>query len=181
MTENRILEALKEFIKSITANEKLKSPDKDEFVPPIVVVGYLPPKNYLPEGYDVPCIIVGMDEGEDDGEEAKINVRLSFATYDPGENNDQGQLVPDMKGYIDLLHIMTKIRIALLQTRVINGTTVIETPIKWGMYQEQPWPQWYGWMTFDARCAVQRIIEQYRDIQIDGSVVHMEIPAQGII
>lgn len=176
MTENKVLEALNQFIAGVTDGEMLKSPDKEEFVHPIVVVGYLPPKNYLPEGYDVPCIVVGMEEGQDDGDEASIHIRITFAIYDPGENNSQGRLIPDMQGYIDLLHLMTKVRISLLASRVIGDTTIIDGPIKWKMYDEQPWPFFYGYMEFDARIAVQRMIEA-KNI-LEGWDTDIDIPVE---
>lgn len=181
MTENRILEELASFIRTLVADEKLEKAGGEgasALVPPVVVVGYLPPKNYLPEGYDIPSIVVGVETGEDNGEEAGITVKLTFATYSAGETNEQGELIPDMKGYVDLLHIMTKVRIALLQTIVINGVTTIEPPIKWGMYQEQPWPYWYGYMTFNARCATQRMQDQVTEFLMEEPA-NIQIPAEG--
>lgn len=159
MVDNTVLQTLKEYIKSNVASKiKLEKPNEDAtqspaYVNPVVVVGYLPPKNFLPEGYDVPAIIVGMDQGTDDGNDAYLGIRIVFATYSMGEKNEEGEMIPDMKGYIDLLHLMTQTRMAI-STAMNLEKTQVRKPIKWGMYQEQPWPYWYGWMTFDATLAI---------------------------
>jgi hypothetical protein len=153
MTTVSVLESLKEFIKEITDDfkfEKAGTTGDADLVPPVVCVGWLPPKNYLPEGYDVPCVIVGMDNGEEDDQESKLSVKLTFATYGAGETDEEGNFIPDMNGYIDLLNLMEVVKRELVKSTIIKGKTRIYKPIKWGMYEEQMWPLWHGYMTFDA-------------------------------
>ena len=179
MTENEVLNALVSFIKSKTVDLKfVKGGDKHqvELVPPAVYEGWIPPKNYLTEyGYDIPCVVVGMDEGEDDGQEAKLGIRLTFGVYSPGIMNADSQLVPDAKGYIELLHLMTRVRLSLLNTIFIGCKCEVAKPIKWGLYNEQMWPYWHGWMMFDTPLAVQSMtkpeIESF--LKIDSQI---EIP-----
>jgi hypothetical protein len=173
-----LLEALQKFLQdNVTSKIKLlKANEMDvheyELVNPQVHIGWIPPKGFLPEGMEaaIPCIITGFDEGSDDGVGAGLNIRLSFAVFNPGQHDppDAGgirNITPDFQGYRDLLNLMEKARQELIRSRVINGVTTVQYPIKWGMYQDQPYPYWYGWITFDASCAaldyVPTIEEQY--------------------
>lgn len=164
MIDNTVLQELKDFIAvKVADNIKLEKAtdnanDPKEYVHPIVVIGYLPPKNFLPEGYDIPAIIIGTDQGEQDDDDAFLSIRITFAVYSMGENVHEGTVVPDMQGYIDLNHLISQTRIALSTAAALEKTE-IRKPIKWGMYQEQPWPYWYGWMTFDATLAVLEPID----------------------
>lgn len=183
MTENEVLQALATFIKTKTSDMKfLKGGDKKEehdLVPPAVYEGWVPPKNYLTEyGYDIPCVVVGMDEGEDDGQEAKLGIRLIFGVYSPGTTNAEGQIIPDSKGYIELLHLMTRVRVSLLNAIFIGGKCEVEKPIKWGLYDEQQWPYWHGWMMFDTPLAVERLINNYESFLKTDSQI--EIPVETI-
>jgi hypothetical protein len=89
------------------------------------------------------------DGGEDTGDEASIQIRIGIATYDPGMTNVVG-VTPNSKGYRDLLNIITRIRIELAQKSTIKELTVVEKPIKWGLYEEQSYPYWHGWISFSA-------------------------------
>lgn len=169
MTDNTILEALKKRLKEQVASqiELQKPPTEEEStveyvnVNPYVCTGYLPPKNFLPEGYDVPCIIVGLDEGVDDGNDASLQIKLTFATYGAGQYAG-GELIPDMEGYKDLLSLMTLTRQNICTNPLIENLVTIQKPIRWGMYSEQPWPYWYGYMTFSVNSAV---ISMINDLQ----------------
>lgn len=155
MTDNRVLGAIKEFLQEkISPEFKLKKPSEDniindnyELVNPAVYIGWVPPKNYLNEyGYDVPSLLVMEDGGEDSGQDADIDIRIGIATYDPGSST-----IPDFKGYKDLLNIIQRIRIEIVKSAVIAGITTVEKPIKWGMYEEQQYPYWHGWISFKVR------------------------------
>lgn len=182
MTENEVLNALVTFIKSVTSDLRfVKGGDKKELelVPPAVYEGWVPPKNYLTEyGYDIPCVVVGMDEGEDDGQSAKLGIRLTFGVYSPGTVNAEGQIIPDAKGYIELLHLMTRVRVSLLSQTFINDKCEVEKPIKWGLFEEQLWPYWHGWMMFDTPLAVQRLINNYESYLKLDSQVEIQVTAE---
>jgi hypothetical protein len=165
MTDNVILDALQKFLQeNVACNVNLQKPTEDsstyELINPSVHIGWIPPT--LPEGMimkieeqvqDIPCIVVGMDEGEDDGNDAELNIRLSFVVYCNGIYKD-GKLYPNFKGYIDLVNFIVLARRKLAQASVIEGVTALRAPYKWGMYKDQPYPYWYGWLTFQASCAV---------------------------
>lgn len=174
MTDNIIIEALQKFLQERVAGKiKLQAPAKDidtyGLVHPAVHVGWIPPKlpeNISPESQvtDIPCIIVGMDEGEDDGDSASLNIRLSFVTFSEGLMKD-GKLYPNYEGYKDLINLIALTRRELSAAVTIGSVTSVQRPFKWGMYKDQPAPYWYGWMTFSVVCAVMGYIsglkEQY--------------------
>ncbi|WP_147564687.1 hypothetical protein [Clostridium tyrobutyricum] len=162
MTDDMILDAIRNFLKEKIAPEfKLKKPQANninnnnyELVSPAVYIGWVPPKNYLNEyGYDIPSLLVMEDGGRDNGEDASIDIRIGIATYDPGTSFpgvEKLNTVPDFKGYKDLLNIIQKIRMKLVQSAVISGITTVERSVKWGMYEEQQYPYWHGWISFKA-------------------------------
>lgn len=156
MTTNYILDVLKSRLeKEVASHIKLqkareKESEEIELVNPIVAIGYLPPSSYLPKGYTtIPAILVGIDEGEDNNDEASINIRLTFAVYGPGTHKE-GKWAPDFEGYRDLLNLIERTKINLFSNPIIEGRTTVSKPIRWGMYEEQPYPYWYGWMSFKA-------------------------------
>ncbi len=176
MTDNFILEGIQKFLqqKVCPKIELLKPNDKDieEYrrVNPVVHIGWIPPK--LPEELmtrepiqDVPCIIVGIDEGEDDGQEAGLGIRISFVVYSPGQYNVFGELASSFDGYRDLINLIMLTRLEVSKAYMIEGITAMEKPYKWGMYQDQAYPYWQGWFTFKATCPVIDVIrsinEQY--------------------
>lgn len=167
MTDNIILDALKKFLlENVSGKIKLQKPTevsgKYELVNPSVHIGWIPPK--LPENMnlqdqvqDIPCIVVGMDDGQDDGSDASLSIRLSFVTFSSGTIKDN-KLHPNFDGYKDLVNLITLTRMQLAEATVIGGTTVLQHPLKWGMYQDQPYPYWHGWLTFPVSCAVMEYI-----------------------
>lgn len=176
MTENIILETLQVFLQqNVAARIKLQKPTEDktfELVSPTVHVGWIPPKlpdNMRPEELlqDVPatpCIIVGMDDGEDDGSSASMDIRLTFVTYSRGTIRD-GKLMPNFEGYKDVINLRTRAREELAKAAVIGGKTTVQQPFTWGMYEDQPYPHWMGWLRFKLSCVsmnhVPGILDQY--------------------
>ncbi len=177
MSDNIVLEVLQKFIhENVASQSKLQKPtDKDmtkyELVNPSVHIGWVPPKlseNMSPDTQvpDYPCIIIGVDEGDDDGQDAGVNIRMSFALYNLGLYGEDGKITPDYKGYKDLLNLKDATKRELARAAVIGGVTTIQGPFKWGMYQDQPYPYWFGWLSFRALCSsdsfVPDIEEQYK-------------------
>ncbi len=159
MSTIKILEAYQLFLKEYVASTiKLQKPaDKNvesyELVNPQVHIGWVPPKGYLPDEMEsaIPCLIVGMDDANVDEQLAEINIRISFAVYSPGShipNGDSIDYTPDFKGYNDLMNLIDRTVDELIRNRIIKETTTVQLPLKYGMYQEQPYPYWYGWVTF---------------------------------
>ncbi|MHC1683687.1 MAG: hypothetical protein AB6733_12135 [Clostridiaceae bacterium] len=158
MGENEILEALKQFItKNITRNIKVEKPPDEgniknnyELVNPAVYIGWIPPKNYLTDyGYTVPGLLIMSDGGEDSFDEAYVNIRIGITTYDPGFTDSQNT-IPNTKGYKDLINIIQKFRLEIAKVSTIENITTIQGPIKWGVYEEQNYPFWNAWITFQA-------------------------------
>lgn len=174
MTPLTILLSLKEFIQErIAGGIKLLKPvdsstGAQEMVHPAVYIGYLPPKALLPEdsNYDAPAIIVGMDTngGEDLLTRAELNIRVTMVTYGAGKTAEAGVFSPDMTGFMDLLNLIERARQKLGAFPVSEKSICIErsedNPFRWGMYDEQPWPYWYGWLTFTVKLAPVEIINE---------------------
>jgi hypothetical protein len=163
MTDNMILEDLKSFLEQKVASKfKLQAAEENlneyKLVNPAVFECYIPPNNFLPPELvsAVPCMLVGLEEGQDDGTEASLNIRITFVVYNPGEYAN-GKFTPNFQGYKDILNLITRTRMELAKAAVI-GETSLRRPFKWGMYQDSPYPYWYGWLTFGAECASMEYI-----------------------
>lgn len=161
MSTATVLDKLKKFLQEKVSPtiELQKADDKNienyELVKPAVHVGWVPPKGYLPESMEsaIPCLVVGMDEGSDDGQSSDIKFRISAAVFSPGLHqpvDDEIKYTPDFHGYIDLLNLIDRTKAELIKYQIIEGSFTLQGPVKWGMYQEQPYPYWYGWITFSA-------------------------------
>ena len=164
------LETIKAFLEErVSSRIELQQPNDDNvqeysLANPNVFKGWIPPNGYLPAGMEsaIPCLVVGMDEAGDDGEQETTKIRISAVVYSPGLHEPDGEAVtytPDFQGYNDLLNLIDLTTAQLRKNRIINGQLTVELPVKWGMYQEQPYPYWYGWITFDVRTAPYPVSE----------------------
>ncbi|TZE81999.1 hypothetical protein [Calorimonas adulescens] len=162
MSTVSVLEALQSFLQEkVSPAIKLQKPSDNNIheyslVNPAIHVGWLPPKGYLPEGMEsaIPCLIVGLDDATDDGQDSQINIRISVVVFSPGFHTpgETGvNYIPDFKGYHDLLNVIDRTVAELMKNQIIDGKVAIQMPVKWGMYQEQPYPYWYGWITFPVK------------------------------
>ncbi|MBP1926849.1 hypothetical protein J2Z76_002719 [Sedimentibacter acidaminivorans] len=168
MTIRDVLDDIKIFIENKVACEfKLEKPPVEDLIDeeytlvnPSVFIGWLPPKNYN-EFHEIPSIIVMGDTGEDNGEEGSIGIRLAIGTYDIGhtiKTDDELNTSINSKGYLDLINLVEKIKQEFSKNRVLDHTT-LEGPFKWGLYEEQPFPYWYAWVSFNAN--ISSTITQY--------------------
>lgn len=164
MIDNIILESIKTFLETrVSPKIKLLVPNDDDvrdynLMHPNVFIGWIPPPNQLeeaafqlPDGFKsaLPAMVIGMDDGDDDGDNAGINIRISFIVYNPGLYPEAGVLIPDFKGYQDLLNLITICRRELSSNYLIDaGKTTAQKPFRWGMYLQQPVGYWAGWLTF---------------------------------
>lgn len=147
------LNALKAFLQAEVASKiTLQQEDTDDspvYVNPYVEICYLPHKNFSPYDFQVPLILISLDDGEDAPNDHIINIRLTLATYGGGFYSDTK--IPDAKGYIDLLNLSEFIRQALIKTSVIGGCGTVQRPINYGMYDtELIYPYWYGYVSFSV-------------------------------
>lgn len=164
--DNAILWSIKRFCSTrVSPKIELMAPSDDEnlyrLAKPNVRIGWFSPPEQaggppLPLSDEVrsaaPAIFVGMDDGDDDGREAGINVRLAFVVYNPGEYPEQGHLVPNGKGYRDLLNLIYLVRQALSSEYIADRTAAMR-PFRWGVYPQQSSGYWTGWLTFRAPIA----------------------------
>lgn len=177
MSDITALEAIQAFLKERVASKmrllKAKGEDINEYelVNPEVSIGWIPPKGYLPQALkgSVPCIIVGHDDGMDNGRQAEINIRIFFAVYNPGnyETLEDGSVIvtPNFEGYKDLLNLISKTKHELSKDRIINNTVTVQYPIRWKMYTNTPQHYWYGALSFKIRMKstpyIPDILHQY--------------------
>jgi hypothetical protein len=170
MTDNVILEAIRDFLISIVAPKiELQVPFDDditkyELMHPNVFIGWLPPPNQLQEVPQqllegikkaLPAMIVTFDDGDDDGNDAGLNIRISAIVYNPGLYEPDEIFTPNNKGYQDIINLLFLCRQALATSPIVGeGKTEVNKPIKWGMYAEQPTPYWVGWLSFRATAAI---------------------------
>lgn len=180
MIDNTVLEAIKSFCEQhVSPRIKLLAPNDDDvreyrLMHPNVFIGWLPPPNQLDDvplqfqdGFKsaIPAMVIGMDEGEDDGNDAGIDIRITFVVYNPGLYPEPGKLVPDFKGYRDLLNLIFICRQELATHFIVDGgKTAAQRPFRWGMYQRQPVGYWVGWLTFRATAAILPYLDSSEDI-----------------
>ncbi|WP_438449421.1 hypothetical protein [Gorillibacterium sp. sgz5001074] len=177
MIDNLILESIQEFLKEHVAPAfRLQVPNDDDYTiyqlqHPNVFIGWLPLPNQLqdvpqqlPDGLKsaIPAMIVGMDEGDDDGSEAGIGIRINFVVFNAGFYPKEGEMLPDFKGYRDLLNLIYRARQELARACVMpGGSTSVQRPFRWGMYPEQPSQYWVGYLTFRATATSLPYIPDY--------------------
>ncbi|MEB3103082.1 hypothetical protein [Ferviditalea candida] len=177
MIDNVILESIQTFcIDNVAPKIKLQVPYDDkiskyDLMHPNVFIGWLPPPNQLDEvplqlasgiKKALPAMVIGMDEGDDDGNDAGIAIRITFIVYNPGLYPADGSgIVPDFKGYRDLLNLIFLCRQQLFKMYLVNGgKTAAQKPFRWGMYPDQPAGYWAGYLTFRATAAVLEYIPE---------------------
>ena len=149
LTQIEILEKLKAIVENAVEDIKLEKGNENngsyELVKPVVNIGYVPPKNIAFEGYTIPGITLYIKEGEETGEILdNIDVLIGIQTYDPGTTTEQG-INFTTEGYKDILNIISRIR-----TRLNNlsetDKLLIKKPFKWGLFDEQLYPYWSGYI-----------------------------------
>ncbi|WJH28445.1 hypothetical protein N6H13_25985 [Paenibacillus sp. CC-CFT742] len=146
MTPVSLMEELKVFLEKQTA-EMIIGPNR---LRPNVYLVDLPPRaaGDYEELTDIPAtptdsderwpfIIVTWGESEDGTDTARESqVGFVFGCHGSGQ-----------AGYMDLLHLMESVRIALLKETYEGWSFKIERPLSMGLHDEQTDPYWTGWMT----------------------------------
>ena len=99
---------------------------------------FLPTKRKETED-DFPLIIIRPFEGED-SKQSDATVKFICGVYSQDE-----------EGIYDLISLMEKVRLALLEDYEINPKFRLEQtenkPLKWEISEDQPYPQWLGVIT----------------------------------
>ncbi len=168
MSDNTILDTIKDFIKEhVCPKIKFQVPYDDDITKyqimhPNVFSNWLPPPNQLndieqqlPDDIKkaIPCITVGFDDGDDDGSEAGLNIRLNFIVYNPGTYYPEGDFCPNNNGYQDLINLIYRTRLEI-SSKMITAYK----PFKWGMYQQQSMGYWVGWLTFRTPAEILNLV-----------------------
>ena len=131
MTPLLLIDELRLFLEDIAETYVLET-GKGPSKAPQVVEGWLPPKESQ-DTPDIPYIIIRLTEGEDTNDIARTTIKILVGTY--SEDND---------GWKDSINILLRIRERLLTVRTIGNKFRVELPLKWKLFEEQPYPIWIG-------------------------------------
>ncbi|MEA5083291.1 MAG: hypothetical protein VB018_03960 [Lachnospiraceae bacterium] len=141
MTATNLLDALKEFIENVTKDlileVKTKQGEEKQERAPLVFQGILPRKSEPVQ--HVPYVLIKFLTGKDGQitgqfEESEMKTRVIIVTY----SEDNGQ------GYIDTLNVIDRIRIKLLETRVLNDVFGLKMPVEFTVYDDDTGPYTIG-------------------------------------
>lgn len=160
MTAVEALKGLKDFVEKEVAQTILLrkeglSTEKEEFVHPYVSVITLPHKNFMPVNFQVPHILIGITNANEDADSHSINIRMQFATFGGNLLFKETANIPDSGGYIDLLNLIERTKEKLVNAAVIPNSGLVDRPLNYGIYDEQlTYPYWYGHMTFDLQIPI---------------------------
>lgn len=120
------------FLQTVVDEFALETGKGSDKKAPQVVEGWLPPKETT-DVPDVPYVIVRLTDGEDNADNAQVNVRILVGTYSE-----------DIAGWKDAANVMLRIRERLLTTRTLAKKYRMELPLKWKLFEEPPYPVWIG-------------------------------------
>lgn len=155
MTELEVLNGVAEFLKKSVApflnlkKERRKTDEEYKLVNPAVYVSYVPPKGFRNDyNFSVPCFLVMSDSGKDDNDAASLMIRIKVVTFDDGEVQADGKLIPTVDGYKDILNCFEKIRLKIAEKPVINKKVNNEKPIEWAIDEDIKYPIWSGELKF---------------------------------
>lgn len=100
---------------------------------PAIHLGYLPKKTKdTLNAPEFPCILIRALKGFDE-DASRPKIKLFFATE--SEEND---------GFLELMNLMERVRIALLRKGCLDQRFRLERPYEWEIYEEQAEPVWIG-------------------------------------
>lgn len=163
-----VLESVKVYLeREVAATIKLQIPSDEnilayELAHPTVFVGWVPPKGLLSIEPNFPCLVVGFDQGKHQTSKKTYNLRISAAVYSPGTHELQEGVMtykPNYQGYIDLLNLIDRTINCLIKSEQIE-TLEIAQDISWSMYDEQPYPYWYGYISLTLHEKVSNSYEK---------------------
>lgn len=153
MTSYKVMEDFKSFIEEAIKNMRL-STKKNISRKPQVVLGYLDP---LEEGQedkeDFPYIIIRYMNDESSSEDGNLNLKLIFGVYSE-----------DVKGWMDVLHLIEVVKIAIFKKQIFNFYT-LSGSIKTLIPEEQPYPYFFGFMdvTFNVpQVQIEGVVSEWQ-------------------
>lgn len=156
------LNHIKKWLEDLIASDRieLKAAPKDnrtdayKLVSPAVHIGLVPPNGVLDQatGIRIPCLILGTPETDGDRDGSEMNLQITAIVYDPGfqksDGNNQLQLNPNFDGYVTLLNFLDRVKSWIQREDGAANQFQLESSVKLKTYEEQPWPYWYGFLTF---------------------------------
>lgn len=169
MTALEALRSLKSFIeREVASGIELQKENSypPEFVNPYVSIITLPHKNFMPVNFQIPHILIGVENGTDDTDEHILRIRISCATFGGDVAFEEQNNIPDEKGYLDLLTLLERIKAKLINEAIIEGDCVVERPVTYGIYDEQlTYPFWYGYLQFAVQIPIveAKLSEEIRE------------------
>lgn len=154
--------ALKIWLETVISAKEIKAqrPEKGggilaySLVAPAVHIGLIPPGHYLPadDSIRIPCVTIGIMERGDDNDGSSVSLRLTVAIYDPGHQEISSEhglsLAPNFDGYVTLLNLLDSLAASIMSAGKIADSFELASSVKTSVYEEQPWPYWYGALTF---------------------------------
>lgn len=156
MVENELCRAIRELVadavKDFALPTKPEARDAEgELRAPTVINGYLPPKRSGADN-DFPFVVVRADEGTTDDEGTEVQVSIIVGAY-----------TEEYDGHEYCLNVMNRIRTVLcsLPFGTLKNRYVLQLPVKWSGYAEQPWPYWQIDMTTTWLIHAPQTIEDF--------------------
>lgn len=133
-----LVDELQTFIGGVVGDYQMETNRPNLSKAPQVIAGYLPPKKSdSSSDPDFPFVIVRLIEGTDTQDDAKVVIKIIAGTFSEDAQS----------GWRDPVNILQRIRTELLKRRVVGGKFRLEFPLKIEMPEEQPFPEWVGFMT----------------------------------
>lgn len=122
-------------------------------VTPMAHIGWIPPRGIIPSEADIaiPCMVLSVDNKLSSDEETIFKIRISVAVFEPGKTDDKGCYTPNLEGYEVLLNFMDRLEACTLKNPVIAERFLLVSEIEMAMYEEQPYPYWYGYLKFSLK------------------------------
>lgn len=156
MVENELCRAIRDLVADAVKDFALPvkavgQNAEGELRAPTVINGYLPPKRAKAPD-DFPFVVVRADEGTTDNEGTEVQVSIIVGSY-----------TQEYDGHEYCLNVMTRIRTALcsLPSMTLKKRYVLQLPVKWSGYAEQPWPYWQIDMTTTWLIHAPQTIEDF--------------------
>ena len=142
-----------------------------ELVNPNVFILYVPPKELIGEANRVPSICIQFEDGNESMAKTSgvLNLRLYFATFNPGEHTTEGFSV-NTDGWRDVWNLVDYIMRKLRDTELIGDLRIVkESGIKYGPASDGGaipnfYPYYYAWMTFSVEYGVLPSKAQIREL-----------------
>lgn len=142
-----LLDELAKFLKEANKEYHL-SDEKVKDKKLIAVAGFLKRRENAKEMF-FPHIVPRLIKGDDTETGSNVTVRIYFGTYCEDVND----------GWRELFNLMEHSRQALLKQRTIANRFRLELPIHYEIYEDQPYPEWFGFM--DVKYTIAQPQEEF--------------------